>query len=204
MAMRLAHGLMAIAVHYLLSVTAMPLDGLREECQCLPGQPRELHDDAYALTACEIESHDFVLGNTAESPIDSEAKPAWFTELGHAVGRENAHQSFVVGIILADGCYRIGCTKRCSLETMILPFGATTRSSGLSSGSITNRDDMVRPPGANATIVSSPSPFGPTPDARKNLPSCANANPRGYGTKTRAEVADGAAGRGQRAGDQPP
>jgi hypothetical protein len=75
-----------------------------------------------------------------------------------------------------------------SLETSMLPFGAITRSSGLRSGSRTRRGDRMPPPGATTRIVSSPSPFGPMPDARNSRPSEPKANPRGNGTIPRGRT----------------
>ena len=42
--------------------------------------------------------------------------------------------------------------------------------------------EAVRQTGANATMVLSPTPLGPIPEARKSLPSRSNAKPRGNGT----------------------
>jgi hypothetical protein len=64
----------------------------------------------------------------------------------------------------------------------MLPWGAIAKSRGLSSGSLTSRVDCISLFGANAVIVLSPSPIGPTPEPRKNVSSLPKANPRGNGT----------------------
>src|ERR1700719_1700412 len=55
----------------------------------------------------------------------------------------------------------------CSLEATILPLGAMARSSGLNSGSVTNREGCIDVPGPNVRTMLSPWRSGPIPEARK-------------------------------------
>ena len=59
----------------------------------------------------------------------------------------------------------------CSLEATILPLGAMARSSGLNSGSVTNREGYIGVPGLNARMTLSPRRSGPIPEARNSRPS---------------------------------
>jgi hypothetical protein len=96
---------------------------------------------------------------------------------------EQAPQETPVGLVIfADRLYRIRCAERMFAANDDIAAWRDERSSGLSSGSLTFHDGSIRRLESNARMVLSPSPSGPMPEARKSLPSCPNARPRGNGT----------------------
>src|SRR6478672_8996590 len=149
------------------------------------GQPR---DGTEAISSLNIKSDDFVLAHTIEPGMRPKAqtprllKPHITSRNKHRTRRPSAwpYSRIVVTAFAAP--------KGCSLLTTILPFGAIARSSGLSSGSRTFHDGSIRRSESNARIVLSPSPRGPTPEARKSVPSGPNAKPRGNGTTCRGRT----------------
>ena len=139
-------------------------------------QPRPSNDGAETATAREVERDDLVLSDAVEMTVSAKAQPARPAKLCKATRTSlPLSGSYSRTVVSAPGA-----PNGCSLDTTTLPFGATMRSSGLSSGSSTSRTACVRSP-EKATMVSSPLPSGPMPEERNSLPSALNPKPRGKG-----------------------
>ena len=87
-------------------------------------------------------------------------------ETQRRVSRQHAGQRSVGVVVFADAASRkVRSPKGHSLLTTMLPFGARTRSEGGSVGVVDQRVCAARLAGKDGDCVS-PSPDGPTPEAR--------------------------------------
>ena len=144
-------------------------------------QPGQSDDGAETATTREVERDNLVLSGAVEMTVSAKRNPRGlrnsnWQRLRRRRTRAQAARSpgsYSRTVVTASSA-----RKGARSATTTLPFGATVRSRGLSSGSSTSRTAPVRSP-EKVTIVSSPLPSGPVPEERNSLPSALNPNPRG-------------------------
>jgi hypothetical protein len=153
-----------------------------EQHKRLPVEPGQ-RDHRPEKPACrKIEGHDMALPTQYRESSGPNLNPRGRLNSSDGSGRNTRTSSPVAASYSRTPVTASGAPKGNSLATTMCPFGATVRSSGLSSGSVTKRRGRTARSRSNTTIVLSPSPEEPTPDARYTRPSDAKANPRGNGT----------------------
>jgi hypothetical protein len=131
------------------------------------------------VSRLEIEGHDLISGDTVEMAVWAEAQTSGVAEEYRPVRYEPRPLVLSYSRMLEIASRS---PKGHSLDTTMLLLGAMVRSRGLSCESSTKRGARSWPSASNTLIVSSPTPEGLIPDAKKIRPSGANANPLGNGT----------------------
>jgi hypothetical protein len=144
---------------------------LRKKHQRLAMQARKSYRGAETLTAIGIERDDLVLRDAVEMAIRPKAQAAGPAKLDRSARGEDANEVPASDIVFPHGSHRIGRAEGALACHDDVSVG---RDRQIKRAELGVADEPNRPYAlicANARTELSPTPFGPIPEARKNLPS---------------------------------